>query len=381
MGGHQSSKHIQMAQPNLAAHHSDGYFQRKHSPHRHNDQFRPTLMVPHPLCIDSGSALTGPSVLPRDQSVDLMIPEMDAVNTLSIIPSLPLSPSAHSTASSDLYRTDKCYVDSLSPKPSVSSLTYFHQTDSPPPFNVRSPWNSKTPPPTVVFEVNGSLNGPHCNELMCTVDDQCLGHQHSLDSGDSVEDPIRPHLPHFDRYLIEQRPARQRLNGLGQRSSCVLFDRAIETSNGMKCMVSSAELTRGVHQWEVVVMKCNAEIQELGVIGGAQIERVSFSKHGLMATHGLGTRIVYGCERRKGRVYFASMGRRSKKKLFRDLTDVHQRIGWRTSDVIRIRVNLEKWSIRFWLNGNKVGRQMHLEKDRAYYPVIAFAGDGQYAVH
>merc|ERR1712031_99705 len=102
------------------------------------------------------------------------------------------------------------------------------------------------------------------------------------------------------------------------------------------------------------------------------------SEHGLMATHGLGSRLVYGCERRTGRVYFASMcGRGSvKKEIFRDLTDSHQRIGWRASDVIRIKVNLEKWTIRFWLNGKKVGRKMYLEKSKAYYPVIAFAGGG-----
>ena len=124
------------------------------------------------------------------------------------------------------------------------------------------------------------------------------------------------------------------------------------------------------------------EIQEIGVVGTAEIERVAFSKKGLIETRGLGTRIVYGSEMCTGKVYYASVGGKgcNKKKVFKDLSASHH-IGWCTSDVIRVRVNLEKWAIRFWLNGKKVGKQMHLERDKAYYPVIAFAGNCQYGVN
>jgi len=198
-----------------------------------------------------------------------------------------------------------------------------------------------------------------------------MKHSVSLDSGDSVDS--LPHGQHskFAKHLTHRR----------QRND-ITFDRGVETvTNGMKCLVSSKALTKGVHEWEVEVRKSDVEIQEIGVVGTADIDRVVFSKKGLVETHGLGTRIVYGSEMATGKVYYASLGGRGshKKKVYKDLTQSHH-IGWVNGNVIKVRVNLDKWAIRFWLNGNKVGKQMHLERNRAYYPVIAFAGNCQYRV-
>ena len=192
-----------------------------------------------------------------------------------------------------------------------------------------------------------------------------------MDSGDSVDDVQYLQSDDLDKYLVR-----------GAQRKDIRFDRGISTKmNNLKCLVSSKALRRGVHEWEVTVVMSDVEIQEIGVVGTANMQRVTLSVNGIMDAHGLGTRVVYGSEMGTGKVYFATVGGKTNnnRKVYRDLTESHQ-IGWVNKDVIRVRVNLQKWSIRFWLNGNKVGKQMHLKRDKAYYPVIAFAGLCQYKV-
>lgn len=65
------------------------------------------------------------------------------------------------------------------------------------------------------------------------------------------------------------------------------------------------------------------------------------------------------------------------RRCFRDLSEEHM-IGWVAGDVITVMLNLDKWRIKFRLNGKTVKKTMSLQPKRTYFPVISCVGNCQY---
>lgn len=134
----------------------------------------------------------------------------------------------------------------------------------------------------------------------------------------------------------------------------VHFDMAsITKSNGKIIAVSSKPLKYGVHEWTLEIMKCDIEIQEVGVCTVCDIEGIEIDDRGVTETKALGARGVYGSELATDSVWYSSMNDCGGRRCYKDLTQSHC-IGWTAKVILKVVLNLEKMRIRFFLNGQKV---------------------------
>lgn len=158
----------------------------------------------------------------------------------------------------------------------------------------------------------------------------------------------------------------------------VHFDAAALTqSNGKIIAVSSHPLKSGTHEWTVEIMECDVDIQELGVCSVVDIGGIELDDIGVTGTAALGARGLYGNALATGSVWYASYNEDAVRRCFKDLKSNHH-IGWTCTDQIKVEVDLDKWRIKFFMNGQRVRKVLSLQPDRAYYPFISFAGNCQY---
>ena len=79
--------------------------------------------------------------------------------------------------------------------------------------------------------------------------------------------------------------------------SDVHFDKiSVTDSNQKTVLLSSQGLTKGCHEWSVEIWKLDVDLQEIGVIGTSDIDRIPVSDDGVMGTVDFLSRAVYGCE-------------------------------------------------------------------------------------
>lgn len=139
----------------------------------------------------------------------------------------------------------------------------------------------------------------------------------------------------------------------------VHFDRAAVSanSNGKICLLSSKGLSSGNHEWRIQVLQSDVDLQEIGVVSTNDLQNLSISNKGAIATAQLKARSFYGCELGRNKLFYGSWNEDNSSRCFRDLTTEHK-IGWVASDVIRVVLNLNKWRIKFFLNGKAVSCYM-----------------------
>lgn len=148
-------------------------------------------------------------------------------------------------------------------------------------------------------------------------------------------------------------------------------------SNLRRLLVSSKGLSSGCHSWSVQISKTDIEVQEMGVISAADLRGVAIDDRGVHKTKAFGARAVFGSELSTSSLFRGSYNGNGKKRCSKDLSEVYK-IGWCCGDIIRIRLNLEKATIKFWWNGKHVKNVMRVQKDTTYYPFISFAGNCRY---
>ena len=134
----------------------------------------------------------------------------------------------------------------------------------------------------------------------------------------------------------------------------VHFDTAsITKSNGKVIALSSRPLQCELHEWCLEIMKIDVEMLEIGVCSVCDIEGININDGGVTETAALGARAVYGSELATDSVWYSSINENGARRCFKDLTPSHQ-IGWTAKDQIRVVVDLNKFRIKFFLNGRKV---------------------------
>jgi len=167
-------------------------------------------------------------------------------------------------------------------------------------------------------------------------------------------------------------------NMMGKDKDSWTFDLiSVTESNGKTMLLSSKGLSKGVHEWSIEIWRCDVELQEIGVIGTCDIDRVPVSDDGALYTKGFQSRAFYGCEMGTGKLFYGSYNADGQKRCERDLTEYFQ-VGWTVNDVVTIKLDLKKWRIKFLLNGQPVRHTMSVEPNKSYFPSICFSGNCKY---
>jgi len=153
----------------------------------------------------------------------------------------------------------------------------------------------------------------------------------------------------------------------------IFFDQmAVTSSNGKVTLLDSKGLTSGCHEWSIQILKADVDLQEIGVIGTDGIASIEVDDHGIWNTAACKARCVYGNELSDFSSFIAALKEDGSLE-YQDLSK-QRRIGWCVYDTITVKVDLERWTIRFSLNGKWCGEEMQLQRGMAYFPVISFAG-------
>merc|ERR1712154_326084 len=121
-------------------------------------------------------------------------------------------------------------------------------------------------------------------------------------------------------------------------------------------------------------------IAEIGVCSVCDAAGIKIDDDGVTETSALGARAVYGSELATDSVWYASYNENGDRRCFKDLKEYHH-IGWTCKDQIKVVLDLEKWRIKFYLNGQRVRKVLSLQPNRSYYPFISFKGNFQYYLH
>jgi len=154
----------------------------------------------------------------------------------------------------------------------------------------------------------------------------------------------------------------------------IRFDKMVQTPSNHKVLLSTRALTKGKHEWTIEITQIDVDRIEFGVIGTSEIEDISISDNGALHTNALGSRSVYGSELGSGLLYYGSINADGRPRCTRDLR-AHFNRNPSVGSQITVRLELNKWRIKFLLNGEPVRYAMSLEKNKKYFPVICFQGN------
>eukprot|EP01084_Bolivina_argentea_P126365 223760_1 len=138
----------------------------------------------------------------------------------------------------------------------------------------------------------------------------------------------------------------------------------------------------GIHEWSIKILKTNRMRQEFGVVNVCD-KGIQMNEFGICDTPSLGARSVYGYNNMKPTFYYASYNKNNTVRLNKDLDDlkVHkENKTWDTGDVITVRLNMNKYSIKYFLNGQQVRKTISIQKNATYYPIILYSGHCKYQV-
>lgn len=174
------------------------------------------------------------------------------------------------------------------------------------------------------------------------------------------------------------------LNGV-VRKPRVLFDEMLTTHNNSSskvCVVQRRALRRGYHQWTVEVLQSDIEAQEMGVVSRIDVKGAEIDDEGVLATDAFGARVVFGNELCSSSIYVGAKDEAGNATAYGDLSKLYRR-GWCTRDRIKICLDLDDWTIQFFLNGKAVKgmEEVSLVPHRVYHPVIVFGGQCRYKLH
>ena len=133
-------------------------------------------------------------------------------------------------------------------------------------------------------------------------------------------------------------------------------------------------------EWSIKILKCNDFRQEIGIISIFD-QNLRICDGGVCDTMGFGARAVYGCNQQNNSFYYASYNANNKVRCKKDLSqlNVHAN-GWKSGDVIKVCLNLNKGNIKFYLNDTKVRKKLSVQKNTMYYPIIVWSGNCGYKV-
>ena len=173
-----------------------------------------------------------------------------------------------------------------------------------------------------------------------------------------------------------------RKRGLDNQSKdgMVNFDRyKIYNNSTSICLLSSGSLSKGDCQWSLRIIKCSIYRQEIGIISDADnLKNLGGTGcDSLTVANELGARAIYCNAIATDSIYYASYNHNGTQRCRKELKH-DDGAKWKEGDIIKIYLDLDRWSIKFYLNEKKVRKAISVEPYKKYYPVISFIGDCKY---
>eukprot|EP01084_Bolivina_argentea_P166129 288502_1 len=180
---------------------------------------------------------------------------------------------------------------------------------------------------------------------------------------------------------IEKLPSKLRLK-LKEMSHCATLNTKLNVTHfaddKIISILANNGFCNGIHKWSFKILECSINRQEIGVIGIGDIKNITINTvGGIKDTKQLSARAIYSTELFTNSSYYASYNKDGTKRCFRNLAK-HGRIGWCSGDTITIFLDLQKWVIKFLLNGENVRKTISLQRNQTYYPIISFNGHCRY---
>ena len=157
----------------------------------------------------------------------------------------------------------------------------------------------------------------------------------------------------FDKYAIRSEHGDQQ-HEQNQNSESSLSSAQSENTTEMDqmvCLYSSNGLESGCHEFTVEILKCDVYKMEIGIMGRCDITGDMLADGGVLESEALKQRAVYGNELCSNSNYYVSINEDNKRRCYKDLAS-SAKIGWCTSDVIKVCIDLNRSKIKFMRNGS-----------------------------
>eukprot|EP01083_Nonionella_stella_P295744 1005028_1 len=103
------------------------------------------------------------------------------------------------------------------------------------------------------------------------------------------------------------------------------------------------ENTTGCQQWSIKILESDICRQAIGIISNPNIDS--------LRTYELSARALYVHEADSNTVCYESYNNNGKQRCYKDLSNNKENYGWNEGDIIRVFLDLERWKIKFYLNG------------------------------
>merc|ERR1719474_683257 len=189
-----------------------------------------------------------------------------------------------------------------------------------------------------------------------------------LSDDDDPMNATSPRTRQFIRLYLEQ-------DRSIKKSDAIQFDKIpVTESNQKTVLLSSRGLTSGKHEWSVQIWRTDVDLAEFGVSG---IDRIPVSDGGAFNTKAYKSRAIYGSQMSNGMLFYGSCDANGRKRCHRDLRPFYKSC-WTVGDVVTIKLDLDKYRIKYLLNGKAVRYTMSLESNKEYFPIICFSGNCKY---
>mmetsp|Transcript_40460 Transcript_40460/g.66456 ORF Transcript_40460/g.66456 Transcript_40460/m.66456 type:complete len:406 (+) Transcript_40460:35-1252(+) len=149
-------------------------------------------------------------------------------------------------------------------------------------------------------------------------------------------------------------------------------------------IISSNGFSTGKHEWELKTVKTGDLVDEIGVCsnwGNLVVEGNGISD---MGSSQLGARAVYANDHSSGVAFHDAYDNDNvltyDKKFKKKLGNGASEFVWGKGDVIKVVLNCNKWSIKFYINNKQVGKSVSLTPELTYYPILCAYGSCSYQV-
>ena len=148
-------------------------------------------------------------------------------------------------------------------------------------------------------------------------------------------------------------------------------------------IISSTGFTSGKHEWEIKTLKTGDLADEIGICstwGNLEVNGNGISD---MGSQQIGARAVYANDPSTGVAFHDAYDDNNKltyDKKFKKKGNSQSEFVWQKGDIIKVSLNLNKWSVKFYLNNKQVGKSIALTKDLTYYPILCAYGSCSYQV-
>eukprot|EP01084_Bolivina_argentea_P155290 270626_1 len=140
-----------------------------------------------------------------------------------------------------------------------------------------------------------------------------------------------------------------------------------------KHLVASNGFSDGCHEWTVTIQKSDSFRQEIGIVS----ELIDLEKDVSIKENAVfGARALYGSIEQT--FYYASFNVDNTCRCEKTLDDANG--AWSDGDEVTVRLDMEKGSISFFLNGVRVRKSMSVQRNVVYYPIISYSGQCRYEI-